>query len=517
MVLDDGSGVFARSQHRYSDFLRLHGELKATLRLTAFRAPKLLVHSSSGLQLRRLELQRFLDEVVGTILSEGSTPPQLSIFLGLAAGGGHGITRRSQDASGQAGANTAVSASPSDHTLRIDPEGTFGVPVGSEILPQAHASSTTHAIGIGETVLQQEEALEARQEEALEESAGEAPHASGAPHRAALVPSRDLPSNAPEQPAAADAMDSAHDPAVTATVGADGSSNRSGEHAGKGWSELLRCLPLPCIKEIASSTPEELADVVAKHQIGEGSASVGPHLLRAQPTAKVVGAPAPLAATEKESRANASVLEPMAASKGSLAVSPLLEGHVKARGQDNPTYPQRQPVADHLVPWDATFPGYSPNAWTDPVVLANSRELSTGEWWADPSDASRAGLEQRVSYAGDGRPKMLVLNGGIPRNPVGRTGLRGRGLLGKWGPNQAADPIVTRYHPDTNKLQVVAIRRKDTGQWAIPGGMVDDGEAVSATVRREFIEEAGNITGAEARARFETQVHPPHCPPPCFP
>lgn len=30
------------------------------------------------------------------------------------------------------------------------------------------------------------------------------------------------------------------------------------------------------------------------------------------------------------------------------------------------------------------------------------------------------------------------------RNPMGRTGMRGRGLLGKWGPNHAADPIVSR-------------------------------------------------------------------------
>lgn len=30
------------------------------------------------------------------------------------------------------------------------------------------------------------------------------------------------------------------------------------------------------------------------------------------------------------------------------------------------------------------------------------------------------------------------------RNPVGRTGLKGRGTLGKWGPNHAADPVVTR-------------------------------------------------------------------------
>ena len=31
------------------------------------------------------------------------------------------------------------------------------------------------------------------------------------------------------------------------------------------------------------------------------------------------------------------------------------------------------------------------------------------------------------------------------RNPVGRTGMIGRGLLGRWGPNHAADPVVTRY------------------------------------------------------------------------
>ena len=40
----------------------------------------------------------------------------------------------------------------------------------------------------------------------------------------------------------------------------------------------------------------------------------------------------------------------------------------------------------------------------------------------------------------------------MPCNRVGRTGLCGRGLLGKWGGNHAADPIVTRYHPDSGKL-----------------------------------------------------------------
>ena len=50
-----------------------------------------------------------------------------------------------------------------------------------------------------------------------------------------------------------------------------------------------------------------------------------------------------------------------------------------------------------------------------------------------------------------------------------------RGRLAKWGPNHAADPMVTRYHAVTGELQIVVIKRSDTGAWALPGGMVDPG------------------------------------------
>lgn len=93
---------------------------------------------------------------------------------------------------------------------------------------------------------------------------------------------------------------------------------------------------------------------------------------------------------------------------------------------------------------------------------------------------------------------------GYPLNPIGRTGIISRGLLGRWGPNHAADPIVTRWKRNgtgaleidkiTEKpvLQFVAIERKDSGEWAIPGGMVDPGETISTTLKREFMEEAMN-------------------------
>ena len=56
----------------------------------------------------------------------------------------------------------------------------------------------------------------------------------------------------------------------------------------------------------------------------------------------------------------------------------------------------------------------------------------------------------------------------------------GRGLLGRWGPNHAGDPVVTRWAKDqeANKpkvLEIVLIRRKDSGELALPGGMVDAG------------------------------------------
>ncbi len=105
----------------------------------------------------------------------------------------------------------------------------------------------------------------------------------------------------------------------------------------------------------------------------------------------------------------------------------------------------------------------------------------------------------------------------------------GRGLLGRWGPNQAADPIVTCRSPVTKLLYMVAIKRGDTGTWAIPGGMVDDGEMVSdpsifkttldidlcflllpqvsKTLMREFMEEAAGEDSGDSILPFPPFTH----------
>ncbi len=124
--------------------------------------------------------------------------------------------------------------------------------------------------------------------------------------------------------------------------------------------------------------------------------------------------------------------------------------------------------------------------------------------WADP-ETSLGGFSPTFNEI-DGKVDRRSHKGpykvknGVPLNILGRTGLAGRGMLGRWGPNHAADSVVTRWKRNRNGdilsvgekpvLEFVAIERRDSGQWALPGGKVDLGEAVSDTVRREFMEEA---------------------------
>jgi len=180
--------------------------------------------------------------------------------------------------------------------------------------------------------------------------------------------------------------------------------------------------------------------------------------------------------------------------------------HTKCRGEvykygNNEV--ARLPVPEDKVSWSVEWAEYAPQDFTAPFVQ--------GKEWADPDLGGDFNPEwnsldksiNRVSHEGP-----YQVQGGRPLNIRGRTGLAGRGVLGKWGPNHAADPIVTRWQrgedgqvvsdKGTGKqvLEFVAIQRKDTGAWAIPGGMVDPGEKVSVTVKREFMEEALDSTGA---------------------
>jgi len=175
--------------------------------------------------------------------------------------------------------------------------------------------------------------------------------------------------------------------------------------------------------------------------------------------------------------------------------------HTKCRNVDKP-YPaseniHRISVPDEKVPWTREWNDYSPIDYTDPKI--------EGKDWADPGiDKGKFkwnemdGKINRTSHTGTYETKN-----GRPLNPEGRTGLAGRGKLGRWGPNHAADPIVTRLN--NGHLEFVAIQRGDCGEWALPGGMVDPGEEISQTLTREFSEEA--LDGAQLPDELTKKGH----------
>lgn len=190
--------------------------------------------------------------------------------------------------------------------------------------------------------------------------------------------------------------------------------------------------------------------------------------------------------------------------------------HYKCR---NTIYPKsnnviRFSVPDDKVRWEVQWPEYNPVFYTSTAIK--------GQSWADPSiekcefKPKWNTLDGNINRKSHFKDYDIV--GGFPLNPIGRTGISGRGCLGRWGPNHAADPILTRWKRKTNEevecdeiskkpiLQFVAIQRRDCLEWALPGGMVDPGEHVSSTLKREFLEEALNILSLKDQKEKEKRI-----------
>lgn len=155
-----------------------------------------------------------------------------------------------------------------------------------------------------------------------------------------------------------------------------------------------------------------------------------------------------------------------------------------------PCYPARANTGDAT---DWSQGDYTPNEFEAPILSSDPLPV-----WADKKDCKAIDVGERLTYSDNGTRSAVkdvcVLDELSKRwrNPMGKTGIIGRGLLGRWGPNHAADCIVTRIHPETQKAQAVVIDRVDGDGTSVawPGGMVDPGDDVPKTLRNEFIQEA---------------------------
>jgi ADP-ribose pyrophosphatase YjhB (NUDIX family) len=167
--------------------------------------------------------------------------------------------------------------------------------------------------------------------------------------------------------------------------------------------------------------------------------------------------------------------------------NPPSAGELWARGGHAPVDAPGVPVPAPMRSWSVPWPGYLPVDITPAELRGEGLAASVADGWAEPY----ADIADVPDWAGRWEQALVPFDFDDrrqPLNPVGRTGRAGRNL-GKWGENQAADPIVVAGRGD--ERQVLLIRRRDVGQWAIPGGMVDPGETAPATLVRELREETG--------------------------
>ncbi|WP_341719908.1 NUDIX domain-containing protein [Micromonospora sp. FIMYZ51] len=149
---------------------------------------------------------------------------------------------------------------------------------------------------------------------------------------------------------------------------------------------------------------------------------------------------------------------------------------------------------------------YAPVDITPPELRADRIAETAREGWVQDVTCDPSTIRDWPARQASAIEPFDVHNG-RPVNPVQRTGRVGRDL-GRWGENQAADPIVVADSPDGRV--VLLIRRDDCGMWAIPGGMVDPGETAPQALVRELREETGvDLAGLPCEIVWQGYVYDP--------
>lgn len=168
-----------------------------------------------------------------------------------------------------------------------------------------------------------------------------------------------------------------------------------------------------------------------------------------------------------------------------------------------PGAPKVHRAAVHEVSWDREDATYNPVRHTDRAVLhtrradpnltRNQRRRYDGQledvlhFNQLDGDVDRRSHEGRYDLGADG----------LPRNPHGRTGLRGRGLYNLWGPNHAVHVLISRWSRETVDgetrvrvedgrpvLEVMVLNDADIGQQCLPSVFVRPGEEPASAIER---------------------------------
>lgn len=156
----------------------------------------------------------------------------------------------------------------------------------------------------------------------------------------------------------------------------------------------------------------------------------------------------------------------------------------------------RYPVADKYIQWTVMWIDYDPITYTRPkssfpeslaqcvdedLLLLTSKGVTLPTLVWNGVLTSPAGIVvDRTSWIPEGFQRFRqyrISQDGVPVNPIGRTGLRGKGGLPRWGPNHYVRFVISRwqksgvYQVGGRGLEVMLFR-VDSNEYNLPGDFV---------------------------------------------
>lgn len=236
--------------------------------------------------------------------------------------------------------------------------------------------------------------------------------------------------------------------------------------------------------------------------------------------------------------------------------------HVAARQSPYPgTSIARFPVFDKYVPWETLYDVYDPKIYTLPIEkfpdeeknyvdvdiielkkLKEERAAMMEEeliglpvlppiphmkWNAiltvlHQHKGSTQVIDRRSWISRDDQPCRYRLDpNGLPLNPMGRTGIRGKGTLWRWGPNHLIKAVCTRWRRKYNQenqpsdylyvegkrvLEFIATQREGNNLetvYELPGGVLHGLTSPYSVVRESFLRDVFDETETEPKTTLD--------------
>ncbi|CAF4200889.1 unnamed protein product, partial [Rotaria sordida] len=227
---------------------------------------------------------------------------------------------------------------------------------------------------------------------------------------------------------------------------------------------------------------------------------------------------------------------------------PVYQKFIHMLSRESPyiyTYEARFPVTERHIPWKASFDLYDPTVISLPKqhdCFQNSERLFVeADLAIEPSVTTTTDITIRLtdykwnqfveSQLPDG--KKIIIDRttwiatsedktslvyrldnqlSIPLNPMGRTGVRGRGALIRWGPNKSIMTVITRWKKHHDQfvvidgqriLETLVFKDKYTNGWKLPEAKILGIESPHGAICRSFHELAFKDSDSEHRFSFE--------------